>query len=64
MEFDERKVLKFGRKVLWVEETSEKFDFSYSEKFSQSKKLDGMASLEKLKLNRLFSQKSQVNSHS
>ena len=42
----------------------EKFEFSYLEKFSHSKNLDGMENLEKLKLNPLFSRKSQVNSHS
>ena len=42
----------------------EKFEFSHLEKFYHSKNLDGMANLEKLKLNPLFSQKSQVNSHS
>ena len=58
------KVLKFVEKVLWVEKTSDKFEFSYLEKFSHLKNLDGMENLKKLKLNPLFSQKSQVNSHS
>ena len=60
MEFDEGEVLKFCGKMLWVEKTSEKFEFSYLEKFSHSKKLDGMENLEKLMLNPIFSQKSQV----
>ena len=67
MEFDERKVLKFCEKMFWVEKqvkVDEKFKFSYLEKFSHSKNLDGMAKLEKLKLNPLFSRKTQVNSHS
>ena len=42
----------------------DKFKFSYLEIFSHSKNLDGMENLEKLKLNPLFSRKSQVNSHS
>ena len=42
----------------------EKFKFSYLEKFSHSKNLDGMENIEKLKLNPLFSRKSQVKSHS
>jgi hypothetical protein len=36
----------------------EEFKFSYLEKFSHSKSLDGMENLEKLKLNPLFSRKS------
>ena len=55
------KVLKFVEKVLLVEKTSEKFEFSYLEKFSHSTNLDGMENLEKIKLNPLFSRKSQVN---
>ena len=35
----------------------EKFEFSYLEKFSHSKNLDGMEKLEKSKLNPLSSQK-------
>ena len=58
------KVLKFVEKMLWVEKTSEKFEFSYLENFSHYTNSDGMLNLEKLKLNPLFSQKSQVNSHS
>ena len=42
----------------------DKFDFSYLEKFSHSKNLDGMEKLEKSKLNLLSSKKSQVSSHS
>ena len=42
----------------------EKFKFSYLEKFSHLKNLDVMENLEKLKLNPLSSQKTQVNSHS
>ena len=60
MEFDERKILKFGEKMLWVEKTSEsgwKVWFSYLETFSHSKKMDGMSNLEILKLNPLSSQK-------
>ena len=60
MEFDERKRFEVGGKVLCVEKTSEKFEFSYLENFSHSKNLDGTTNLEKLKLNPLFSQKSQV----
>ena len=45
MEFDERKVLKFGVKVLCVEKTSEKFEFPYLEKKISLKNLDGMANL-------------------
>ena len=41
-----------------------KFKFSCIEKFSPSKNFDGMSNNEKLKLNPLFSRKSQVNSHS
>ena len=68
MEFDERIV--FGslekkcfelRKQVKVDE---KLKFSYLEKFSHSKNLHGMENLEKIKLNLLFSRKSQVNSHS
>ena len=33
MEFDERKSFEVGGKVLCVEKTSEKFEFSYLEKF-------------------------------
>ena len=64
MEFDERKVLRFGGKFLWVAKTSEKFEFSFLETFSHSKNSDGMENIEKLKLNPLFSRKSEVNSHS
>ena len=39
MEFDERKVLKFKERVLWVEKTSEKFKFSYLEKVFSLEKL-------------------------
>ena len=42
----------------------DKFDFSYLEKFSHLKNLDGMENLEKSKLNLLSSQKTQVSSHS
>ena len=55
MEFDERKSFEVGEKVLCVEKTSEKFEFSYSEKFSHLKNMDGMENLEKLKLNPFFS---------
>ena len=67
MELDERKVLKCCEMMLWVEKTSEngwEVKFSYLEKFSHSKNMDGMENLEKIKLNPLFSRKSQVNSHS
>ena len=33
-------------KMLWIVKTSEKFDFSYLEKFSHSTNLDGMENLE------------------
>ena len=46
MEFDERKVFEVFRKVIWVEETSDKFDFSYLEMFSHSTNFDGMENLE------------------
>jgi hypothetical protein len=39
-------------------------EFSYLEKFSHSKNVDGLEKLEKLKLNPLSSQKYQVSSHS
>ena len=42
----------------------DRFKFSYLEKFYHSKNLHEMENLEKLKLNPLFSRKSQVNSHS
>ena len=67
MEFDERKALKFCEKMIWVEKTSGsgwEVEFSYLEKFSHSKNLDGMEKLEKSKLNPLSSRKTQVNSHS
>ena len=60
MEFDERKVLKFGEKMIWVAKISEsgwEVWFFILRKFSHSKNLDGMEKLEKLKLNPLFSQK-------
>ena len=46
MEFDERKVFKFGGKVLWVKKTSEKFEFPYLEKVLSLEKSDGMENLE------------------
>ena len=49
------------RKLVKVDE---KFEFSYLEKNFHSKNFDGMEKLEKLKLNPLFSRKTQVNSHS
>ena len=67
MEFDERKSFEVCGKVIWVEKTSEngwEVKFSYLEKFSHSKNLDGMENIEKLKLNLVFSRKYQVNSHS
>jgi hypothetical protein len=67
MEFDERKVLKFYEKLFELRKqvkVDEKFEFSYLEKFSHSKNLDGMKKIEKLNLNPLSSRKSQVNSHS
>jgi hypothetical protein len=67
MEFDERKVLKFCEKCFELRKQvkkDEKFNFSYLEQFSHLKNLDGMENIEKLKLNPLFSRKSQVNSHS
>ena len=42
----------------------EKFEFSYLEKFFHLKNLDKMEKIEKLKLNPLSSQKTQVGSHS
>ena len=64
MEFDERKSFEVCGKVIWVEKTNDKFDFSYWEMFSHYKNLYGMEKLEKVKLNPLSSKQSQVNSHS
>ena len=67
MEFDERKVLKFGEKCFELRKqvkVDEKFEFSYLEKFSHSKNLDRIKKLEKSKLNPLSSQKTQVSSSS
>ena len=47
MEFNERKVLKFVEIMIWVEKTSDKFEFSYLEKFYHLKNLDGMENIEK-----------------
>ena len=62
MEFDERKSFEVDGKVLWVEETSEKFDF-LEKKFSLDQ-LGWNGKSWKLKLNPLFSRQSQVNPHS
>jgi hypothetical protein len=56
-------VKKFFELIKQVKE-DDKFAFSYLENFSHSKKLDGMEKHEKLKLNPLSSQKTQVSSHS
>ena len=64
MEFDERKRLKLMERIPCVLETSEKFEFSYLEKFSHLKNLDGMDKLEISKLNPLSYRKTQVSSHS
>ena len=40
------KVLKFVERVLIVEKTSEKFEFSYLEKFSHLTNFDRMSNLE------------------
>jgi hypothetical protein len=42
----------------------DKFEFSYLEKLSDLKNLDGMEKLEKSKLNLPSSKKTQVSSHS
>ena len=58
------KVLKLMKIMLWVEKTSEKFAFSYLEKFFSLNKLRRNGKSWKLKLNLLFSRKSQESSHS
>ena len=64
MEIDERKSFEVMEIRLCVWETSEKFEFSYLEKFFSLDKLWGNGKSWKLKLNPLFSRKSQVNCHS
>ena len=46
MEIDERKSFEVMERMLCVWETSEKFEFSYLEKFSHLTNLDGMENLE------------------
>ena len=64
MEIDERKSFEVMEIMLCVWETSDKFEFSYLEKFFSLNKLWWNGKYLKLKLNPLFSRKSQVNSHS
>ena len=67
MEFNERKVLKFGEKMIWVEKTSEsgwQVLVFILRKFFSLEKLGWNGKLEKSKLTPLSSQKTQVNSHS
>ena len=58
------KVLKLVEKCFELIKKSKNFEFSYSKKFLHLTNLEGMENIEKLKLNPLFSKKSQVNSHS
>ena len=60
IKFDERKVLKFCEKMLWVEKTSEsgwEVWVFILRKFSHLKNLDGMEKLANLILDPLISQK-------
>ena len=59
-EFDEWKILKLRKECFELRrrvKMDEKFEFSYLEKFSHFKNMDGMEKLENSKLNPLSSQK-------
>ena len=67
MEFDERNILKFGEKMLWVEKTSESgwevWVFILRKVFSHEK-LGWNGKTWKIEAKSSFLSKTQVNSHS